>query len=132
MQCNTLSKSFLTLTYPLEILERIGGESSDYQLSEESSDNESTLDHAEQGHGHSDDELAELEAGMDVPLEELIAKYVRTRDSHVTSPASEGRDEEDESEGSEVEEIEEDADVEMTTCSSAREIDNELGMFITR
>lgn len=109
--------------------------SSDYNASEDSSaDDEETIAAQEavdpQGSGT---EIGDLEADQDIPLEELIARYVKKRDT-LTDPSegtsSSGTSGSSVPEDSDISEGEE-ADEEVSPPSSAKEIDQQLGRLCT-
>ena len=108
---------------------------SDYRASEESSeDDEETIAQQEEAEVRESDkgnEIEDLEAEQDVPLDELIARYLKKREqltdgeSEVTGTGSSELEEEVEDEDSNGEEADEEA---TTAPSSAKEIDEELGV----
>ena len=81
-------------------------------------------------------ELENLEAEQDVPLDELIARYMKKRDQltegeEASTTTSTGSSELDEEEEEEDDTDGEEADDEPSTAlSSAKEIDEELGNFL--
>ena len=115
----------------LEKTDDVLSSSSDYNASDDTSaDDEETIANAEaeeEGASEKGDEIGELEKDQDVPLEELIARYVKKRDS-ITESSGGGSvlSEEESEEESEISDGEE-ADMEISTPSSAKEIDIELG-----
>ncbi|XP_063676027.1 helicase SRCAP-like isoform X3 [Bolinopsis microptera] len=133
---NEMDLNELIQTLPPGMLEKTGegsSHSTDYNASDDTSaDDEDTIAKAEADDDKGSDkadEIGELQHDQDVPLEELIARYVKKRDAMTESSGTgsgvseEDSEEEEESEASDGE----DADMELSTPSSAKEIDIELG-----
>ena len=120
----------------LEKTEEGSSHSTDYNASDDTSaDDEDTIAKAEaddEKGSDKADEIGDLQHDQDVPLDELIARYVKKRDAMTESSGTgsgvseEESEEEEESEASDGE----DADMELSTPSSAKEIDIELGNLL--